>query len=522
MRYSSEMNVFIISALLISALLAFTWKKRKLDLGRYFLIMLSSVLIWVVFFILELASEDLSFKILATRIQISAASFIPVLWIYLVYGHFYKSRFTGAIKYLLILPAVTNIILWLVPRPNVFWGEPELVYTDSLVLIDYDYRFWQYYIHSVYSYALLALAVCVLIVNLIKAHRIYKNQTLLILFSLALPTIVGIGYAMGISPNIYINYTSAIFSISCFMLFWAFYKYKYLELIPRARTNIIEHIEEGVLVIDDKRRIVDMNPAALKLTGLSSDDIGIYLFERTDQILKKMNEMTNENHHRVEIGIEDSMGSDKRTFDIKMTTMSGPDGGYDGAVFIISDQTEKKSLYNKIYDQSIKDELTGLYNRRYLFERGGEEIDQLKNEWSKALSLMVIDIDGMKDINDKYGHVAGDQVIKSFSDQFDKIIRSTDIVGRIGGDEFVLILPDTDKERAKLIAGRVIERVNGIRVKTTSGDDITVRVSIGIVHSDHFTSEDAELENMYRMADKMMYDAKNDGGNKAVCYDGLI
>lgn len=83
-------------------------------------------------------------------------------------------------------------------------------------------------------------------------------------------------------------------------------------------------------------------------------------------------------------------------------------------------------------------------------------------------------------------------------------------------------MPDTDKERAKLIAERIIERVNSIRIDTSFDNVINVRVSIGIVHSDHFTSEDTELENMYKTADKMMYDAKKDGGNKAVCYDGLM
>ncbi|MGB2729890.1 MAG: PleD family two-component system response regulator [Methylovirgula sp.] len=163
---------------------------------------------------------------------------------------------------------------------------------------------------------------------------------------------------------------------------------------------------------------------------------------------------------------------------------------------------------------AVVDALTGLNNRRYFETHLAALVGQAADR-GRPLSLMIIDIDYFKGVNDTYGHEAGDRVLKGFAERVRKVIRVPDLVCRLGGEEFVIVMPDTTIECAAKIAERV--RVEVERDRFIVGEDgsrIAITVSIGLAERGH----DVEPEGLFRRADRALYRSKTSGRNR-VCAD---
>jgi diguanylate cyclase (GGDEF)-like protein/PAS domain S-box-containing protein len=160
---------------------------------------------------------------------------------------------------------------------------------------------------------------------------------------------------------------------------------------------------------------------------------------------------------------------------------------------------------------SHTDVLTGIYNRRYLFELAEHKF-AVASRYGQALAVMMFDIDRFKNINDTYGHAIGDQMLRSVAQIARAELRSADVIGRYGGEEFIILLPMTNAAQAGLLAERIRAGVAALRVPTEKGD-ASVTLSIGIVERmDAFPAE--SLEEMFRRVDQTMYAAKQAGRNR--------
>ncbi len=154
---------------------------------------------------------------------------------------------------------------------------------------------------------------------------------------------------------------------------------------------------------------------------------------------------------------------------------------------------------------AITDHLTGLYNRRYLFSRFREEFEKVKR-LNTSLCCIMADIDHFKAVNDRYGHLAGDEVLKQVAQLLKSMVRAYDIVGRYGGEEFLVILPETRLEDARYLAERI-----RVRVKEEVTATAPITISLGVTM---MLSGDEGLDDIIKRADKQLYLAKNGGRDK--------
>lgn len=177
-------------------------------------------------------------------------------------------------------------------------------------------------------------------------------------------------------------------------------------------------------------------------------------------------------------------------------------------VAIREDITKEKQLTKKLEEMSYTDFLTGVYNRRKAMEEGNKIFFNKNGDNSKEISAIMIDIDYFKLINDKYGHSSGDDVLKNFSKILKKSIRLNDVIGRIGGEEFLLVLDNTPLEGALKVAERIRGEVESQEVKSNN-KKIKYTVSIGIATLQSETS----LEDLVKKADEALYKAKESGRN---------
>jgi two-component system, cell cycle response regulator len=158
------------------------------------------------------------------------------------------------------------------------------------------------------------------------------------------------------------------------------------------------------------------------------------------------------------------------------------------------------------------DALTGLLNRRAFLESTGREIARTRR-YNDKLSVILLDVDHFKHINDRRGHASGDIVLTEVGSLLNKAVRTCDIVARWGGEEFVLVLPSTSLDGAEQVAERVREMLEQAKIKDANGDHIPVTASFGV--ASYMGAE--TLEQVVDRADRAMYLAKSGGRNRVVC-----
>lgn len=178
----------------------------------------------------------------------------------------------------------------------------------------------------------------------------------------------------------------------------------------------------------------------------------------------------------------------------------------------IRDASARKKDEKWLRYLATTDELTGLKNRRYFFERAQEEFKRAKR-YSEPLAVIIFDIDHFKAINDTYGHDAGDKVLKQLALTLSPLMREHDLFGRHGGEEFTILLPHTSERGAVLVAERVRALIEQNVLELNDGRQITYTISLGVAQLDNSSQT---FDRLLNTADKALYKAKETGRNRVV------
>ncbi|MFT4994603.1 MAG: diguanylate cyclase (GGDEF)-like protein [Paraglaciecola sp.] len=294
----------------------------------------------------------------------------------------------------------------------------------------------------------------------------------------------------------------------------------------------LKHLEKeflcGLLVTDESRKIVFANQYFYtELAWQQSSLLGQHL----EKILSKSSLIFYESY------IVPVLLTEKRFQEIQLTLLTGTGARLPVVASLKLGRENQELVFwsflnatnrNKLYDEliearealstqanelkqlSITDELTGLFNRRELNRRVIIEIERSKR-FSAPLSLLIIDIDHFKKINDCFGHDQGDIVLTQLSQVLKFEVRKVDLTTRIGGEEFAILMPNTDRIQAATFAKRLHTAINSASSMARS-----ITVSIGI--SDLSQTPDNSFDKLFKNADDALYQAKNSGRNKTVIY----
>lgn len=181
---------------------------------------------------------------------------------------------------------------------------------------------------------------------------------------------------------------------------------------------------------------------------------------------------------------------------------------------IFTDITVRKKYEEQLMKRATIDSLTNVFNRQYF----QEEMSKHLNKWTKVgknVSFLLFDIDHFKSINDQYGHQIGDLVLERFAHSLKERFEPMGIVGRIGGEEFAVFLPDMNREEAYFLAEDFREYVANMLIRVNHEiEDFTLTVSIGIAATDVPTMT---YKDVFKQADQALYTSKNNGRNQTIC-----
>ena len=183
---------------------------------------------------------------------------------------------------------------------------------------------------------------------------------------------------------------------------------------------------------------------------------------------------------------------------------------------VMQDITERKELESELMQQANTDYLTGCASRRHFLECASQEFARIQR-YGGEMSVLMFDLDHFKAVNDKYGHQSGDMVLKEFVQICQNMLRDVDILGRIGGEEFAAILPETENVQAMEVAKRLCQSFAETPILLDGHGAVHFTVSIGVAS---LLKSDNQFDSILNRADNGLYQAKQEGRNRVVCVNG--
>ncbi|MBS4205824.1 sensor domain-containing diguanylate cyclase [Lederbergia citrea] len=289
------------------------------------------------------------------------------------------------------------------------------------------------------------------------------------------------------------------------LVFWYFQIGK--KIIHQANENekhyrrLVELLPEAIIVHRDGQ-IIYTNQAGASLLGASSPTELLNHY-RKDLIHSELGENLGLNN---QVKVKRLDGT---TFDMEVTATNIEYNGEPAIELIARDITNRKRQEDIVEKLVYQDTLTGLPNRRFFMDKMNQLVIQSRKN-NNRFAVMFLDLDGFKQINDSLGHDAGDTLLKQVGNHLKGCVRENDIVARLAGDEFTILLPGATEKDCKLVAQRIIDRLNTPIFIT--GKKIRITTSIGIALYPQ-NGHDAEM--LIKQADMAMYQAKEQGKN---CY----
>lgn len=287
---------------------------------------------------------------------------------------------------------------------------------------------------------------------------------------------------------------------------------------PRQFLDILlKNIDSAVFIVDEDKKIIEANNAFLELFQLSKSealsksyyDI-INCQKETESgdcsscYICNLDKYSNEEDTIFTRNAEDNKGNSVcRHFMVKNQKINL--GTEKVTLVILNNVTNLIEKTKKLEELCTIDELTGVFNRRFILQKLQSEIE-ISKRYRSPLSIIILDVDNFKDINDSFGHLIGDKVLIKISEIIRKSLRESDNFGRIGGEEFIIVLPNTDLEKARMCSERIRVSISSKNFEEY-GDNITVSGGVAC-----YTNNES-MEDFFKRADILLYKAKKTGKN---------
>ena len=495
-------------ALLLAFLAVVTWsRRREAHEASVFAVLLASMAVYAFGYAGELAQTTVAGATRWLNVEYLALPWAGGL---LLLGTCRHNRIKVRAWLLFIIPAIT-LIGYCTNFQHLFYTAPATMLRRG--------PFWVMQVErgplSMLDNAYLLVAFLASSWIYLSAFRhgseLYRKQALVLLLSSMAPIAGYFVYLAGLSLW-GLDITPIALAFTGALIYYGIFYCGVFDLAPMARTLIFNSMRDAVLILDTQDRLLDYNPAAKSmLPELSREragsEIGLLLTGNVElaQAVGGAESSAEVTMHKADGG---SVNLEVRTWPLYSESAAFGQGRLGRAV-IFADVTAQVQLREELRHRSETDPLTGIANRRRFHQ--ALEIECLRYSRGRApLSVLMIDLDHFKEINDRYGHPAGDAVLRELAERMLLCLRKTDLLARYGGEEFAVLLPETRAEGARVIGERLRVEADREPVRV-DGVAIPVTVSVGIAA--HAIDEEVDAGVLLKKADLALYSAKASGRN---------
>lgn len=472
-------------------------------------------------------------KWLWVNISFFGFSFLGFGWLMFSLAITEQYRFLkGKILSFLAAPAVISALLITTNPLHYLFARPE---NGGWAIRTYGLVFW-FFLFSTVVYVVSATVIMIRNIHA-RPEQLIKKQVRLIYWGLASPILLGLLDTLinvvlyprfGLVPGL--TSLGIAISATCFVV--AITRFDLIKILDFARREIVENIPLGVIVLDNRNNIVEANKAAKYYLSRRLKTIkGTHI---NDLFIAVLNYTTDKDSFQHFFGecMEAPLKVLKkevcfrypfrRHFNINFSPVIGSNGFILGRILTFDEITHIKNMVEEINTKNkqlekmaITDQLTGVYNKTYMMRYLVQDIDLAIRD-TFIFSLIIFDFDHFKNINDAYGHQAGDLVLKKTIEVIRRNIRQSDVLARYGGEEFIIFTPNSDLHCAVDLAERLKKAVASTQIKF-SKNIISVTISAGVssFNSGNISelSPALVLDRMISEADNALYLAKANGRN---------
>jgi diguanylate cyclase (GGDEF)-like protein/PAS domain S-box-containing protein len=270
--------------------------------------------------------------------------------------------------------------------------------------------------------------------------------------------------------------------------------------------SLVESTEDSIYLLDRNYRYIFMNKKHITRMGFSGNEYLCHAYsefhssDETKWLIEKANNVFNTGES---VRHEHKSSRDGRYFLLTLSPIKNSDGTVEAVTVISKDITDYKTMEEKLHTLSLTDQLTGVYNRRGLLTLV-DQLFKLSKRQKQGIFLLYADIDNLKEINDTFGHKEGDTVLVETANIFKKIYRESDIIARIGGDEFVVIPVGTAGDNIEIIISRLQKSLEIYNSGKNRGYKLSLSTGIVFYDPEHPCS----INELLVQADKLMYEQK--------------
>lgn len=482
------------------------WHRRK-RAGRaaiFFCIAAFCVTFYAFAYIGEISTHTLERALTWIKVEYLAIPWITPLWLLFVItitGH-EKWLTPGRIALLLVVPFTTLSMSLSNDWHHLFVADATLFDAGSFHTLKLQPGLF-YWISQAFDNLCLIVTTGLIIHRVANSLPVFRRQSQILLAGTLIQWGGLIIFLGGLAPY-NIDLSSAVLSLSGTVFLFGMFRFRTLDLLPMAREVVFERMSDGIVVLDIHDRIVDFNLAAQKilpeLQPTAAGELAVKALA-TQKALADLIGQTKPDPLEIELN--------GHHFQIQQTQMTDRRGSPTGKIITLHDITQVRLLLDQLHNLATRDALTGLYNRRYFTELANLEIERMRRQTS-MLAVITMDLDHFKRINDTCGHAAGDLVLQAMAGLLKSTIRKIDIPGRVGGEEFWILLPDTALSDALTVAERLRTRIEQTIIPYEA-NMLTITASFGVAT---FTpANNQTLSDLMRKADQALYNAKSAGRN---------
>ena len=335
----------LVAAAAITVMLAISALRRRPQLGATsFAWLMVIVTVWSLCYGLEVAGTDLPTILFWTNAKFLGIAFLPVAWLAFALQYSGQERWLTRrnLALLAVVPLVTQLVIWTNDAHSLFRYDTKLEANGSFLtlLTTSGAYFW---VHTAYSYLLIGLGLVLLIQALIRAPRVYRGQAATLLVGAVVPLAANVVYIFRFQQTLPLDPTPFCFTVTGLAFAWGLFRYRLLDVVPAARTAVLEGMSDGVIVLNAQNRVVDLNPAAQRIFGPAAvQAVG----QPVEQALSELSNLVKNNQDATEAQAEITLEVDKTKhfYDVRLSPLYDRQHGLTGRLVVLRDITDRKQV----------------------------------------------------------------------------------------------------------------------------------------------------------------------------------
>lgn len=412
----------------------------------------------------------------------------------------------------LIIPFISLVMVATNDWHHLYYRVFEVDPTLGAPYIHLEIGRW-YVVHGIFTFSCLFAGFVLILAHWKETAKTYRPQLIALMCGQLVPMITAFVYLVGLTPP-GVDPVPMVRWLATLFYLWAISSSRLFTIMPIAKDEIFNSINDGVMVLDDSNRLIEFNTACKTMfppldKSMFGNDLEKVWQDLSGTSIPFKLEAT-ELHQEIEVPTAENS---KRIYQVR-TSLLQNSKNHQGLLIIFTDITEVKRLQLQLEHQAYYDELTQIYNRRAFFQKSEQDFAEamMKNV---EFTVILMDIDYFKKVNDTFGHHVGDQLLIHVAKACQSHLQERDFFARYGGEEFVFALNGRTAKEGEELANKIRSCIEAHPLKWNEGE-IPVTISMGVAEA---TNESGTtLYQLLNQADKALYLAKENGRNRVQVY----